>query len=142
MTKIRYQSFSTWEKAAEYFKDKLAIDMTLPKETAAFNITAKALALYKDNGLTGVATAYTAAKGNAKLDTMFTVYRLKGVYDKKALDKAEPLMIYLGTDGTYTYTYQIAEPEGTETDISTFADLMNSYIANLGKYITLTDAGQ
>ena len=154
MTKIKYQTFNNYKKAVKYFKDSMNIDMTLPllddagytltlpEEIADFNITAKAPVLYKDNGLTGAATVYTAEKDNVKLDSLFTVYKLKGIYSVKALDTKNPMMVYLGTDGAYTYTYQVAEPEETEINIKTFADLINNYIAHLEKYITITDAGQ
>lgn len=152
MTKIKYQSFNNYEKAVKYFKDKMNTDLAgpllddagytlaLPEETADFNITAKAPVLYKDNGLTAAATVYTAEKDNVKLNSLFTVYKLKGIYGEKTLAKTEPLMVYLGTDGTYTYTYQVAEPEETEINIKTFADLINNYIAHLEKYTTITDA--
>ena len=154
MTKIKYQTFNNYKKAVKYFKDSMNIDMTLPllddagytltlpEEIADFNITAKAPVLYKDNGLTGAATVYTAEKDNVKLDSLFTAYKLKGIYSVKALDKKNPMMVYLGTDGAYTYTYQVAEPEETEINIKAFADLINNYIAHLEKYITITDAGQ
>ena len=152
MTKIKYQSFNNYEKAVKYFKDKMNIDLaspllddagytlSLPEEISDFNITAKAPVLYKDNGLTGAATVYTAEKNNVKLDNLFTIYKLKGLYSVKTLDKKDPMMTCIGTDGTYTYTYQASEPEETDINIRTFADLINNYIAHLEKYITIADA--
>lgn len=152
MTKAKFQSFATLEAAVKYFNDEMNISLAmplfdnsgytlnLPKELADYNITAKTPASYKENGLTGAATVYSTEKNNVKLDTLFTVYKLKGVYTEKTLDKKNPMMVYIGTDGDYTYTYIVAEPDATEINVKTFADLINNYIAHLENYVTINNA--
>ena len=153
MTKAKFQSFATLEAAVKYFNDEMNISLAmplfdnagytlnLPKELDDYNITAKTPAAYTENGLTGAATVYSTEKNNVKLDALFTVYKLKGVYTEKTLDKKNPMMVYIGTDGDYTYTYIVAEPDETEINVKTFADLINNYIAHLENYVTLDNAG-
>ena len=118
-----------------YVNDEMKFNLQMSDELYNMVKVSK-IKSYKDKNLktSGQYVSFVGKKDGAKM-TLFSIYRLKGMFSPDELEENTPFMTYLTYKDGYTYLIEYGEIVSEEQTV--FADILNKEIAGIKHFLDI-----